>query len=49
MNDDHYVYDENKYRLVGKQSGKIYQIGDKVKIVVNSVDLLQYKIDFVFL
>lgn len=49
INDDHYKYEENKYRLIGKHNGKIYQIGDKVNIVVNNVDLIQYKIDFVFL
>ena len=49
MDDDHYKFEESKYRLVGKRTGKIYQIGDKVNIMVNGVDLVNYKIDFAFL
>ena len=32
MKDDRYIFDEEKYRIVGEHTKKIYNIGDKVKV-----------------
>ena len=47
LDDDYYVYDEKTYSLRGERSGKIYKIGDEVKVIVANVDVLSHKIDFV--
>jgi ribonuclease R len=46
MEDDHYVYDEEKHRIVGKRSKKMYQLGDKVRIEVKRADLPKKQLDF---
>ncbi|MCP2835061.1 S1 RNA-binding domain-containing protein, partial [Salmonella enterica] len=32
MKDDHYVFDEENYRIVGRRTGRIYSLGDPVMI-----------------
>lgn len=46
MNDDHYQFDESQYALVGKKSGKIYQLGDEVIVKVKNTDLVKKHLDF---
>lgn len=48
MQDDHYEYDEGTYELRGERAGKVYKLGQKVRIQVLDVDKLQRTIDFVF-
>jgi len=43
---DFYEFDEARYRLVGKRTRKIYQLGDKVRIRVKSANLDQRNIDY---
>ena len=43
---DYYDYDENKKILVGIKTGKIYKIGDKVKVVLEKSDPKLKQIDF---
>ncbi|MCW3078135.1 MAG: rnr [Bacteroidetes bacterium] len=45
---DQYFFDEENYRYVGKNSGKIYSLGDTVKIVVVSADLIKKQLNFNF-
>jgi len=53
MEDDFYVFNEKKLELVGQKNlpagrqGKIYRLGDRVKIKVKSVDLERKTIDYV--
>lgn len=47
LNDDFYDYEDTKYRLIGRRTNKIYALGDKVTIRVQSVDLQQREINFV--
>ncbi|WP_414480820.1 ribonuclease R [Caldicoprobacter sp.] len=47
MDDDYYVYDEKHYCLIGQRTGKIYRLGDAVRIRVVAVDLASRNIDFV--
>ena len=46
LDDDYYIYDEGRKELVGKHSGKIYKLGDKVRIEVVAADKETRKIDF---
>jgi ribonuclease R len=45
LGDDYYRYDEAGYRLVGRRQGKIYRLGDKVKVGVLRVDVEASEID----
>jgi ribonuclease R len=57
MEDDFYVFNEKKLELIGQKSrpksgsrqgsGRIYRLGDKVKIKVKEVDLERKTIDYV--
>lgn len=44
--DDYYLYDENNYELVGKDSGKKYLLGQKVVVKVKGVDRMIGTVDF---
>lgn len=46
MHDDYYVYDEEKYQLVGERTQKTYGLGDAVTVVADSVDCAMKTIDF---
>ena len=43
---DYYIFDELKHRLVGERSGKIYRLGDSMRVMVSRVDMDERKIDF---
>ena len=44
--DDYYIFDEQKYQLVGEESGRVFTLGQKVDIVVVSADKASGTIDF---
>ena len=46
MEDDFYIFDENRKTAIGETNSKIYKIGDKVKIVVIAADKELRRIDF---
>jgi ribonuclease R/exosome complex exonuclease DIS3/RRP44 len=43
---DYFTFDEGQHRIVGHNTGKIYQLGDEVNIVVKSADLANRRLDF---
>ena len=43
---DLYIYEEEKYRLVGEHTGTIYHFGDLVRVEVVSTDLVRREIEF---
>lgn len=45
LKDDYYYLDEENYRIIGRQSGNIYQLGDKVNVLVKDVDMEQRQLD----
>jgi ribonuclease R len=49
MQDDFYVFNEQKLELVGQKRKKKYRLGDKVKIKVKGVDLERKTIDYVLI
>ena len=46
MKDDYYIFNEKQYCLIGEHTGKIYRFGDKVRIVIERIDLDEREIDF---
>jgi ribonuclease R len=48
MEDDYYLFDEKQYTLRGRSRGKVYRLGDRVKVQVISVDPHEQQIDFAF-
>lgn len=45
---DQFYFDEDNFRYVGKNTGKIYALGDTVNITVKSADLIKKQLDFEF-
>ena len=43
---DYYDFDQVHHRLVGERSGRIYRLGDSIRVQVARVDLDERKIDF---
>lgn len=43
---DYYYYKEDTYEMVGRDSGKSYKLGERVKIRVDAVDMMTKTIDF---
>ena len=46
MPGDYYYLDEENFRVIGQESGRIIQLGDEVKVRVKGVDLLKRQMDF---
>ena len=46
LTDDFYAYDEKNMELKGTHSGKVYRLGESVKVLVNSTDEVLRTIDF---
>lgn len=46
MTDDYYHFHESSYSLVGERTGRVYRIGDPVRIKVSGVNIEERKIDF---
>ena len=46
MQDDYYIYDEEKHQVVGEAKKKVYSLGDEVTIRVYEVDKELHTIDF---
>ncbi len=44
--DDYYIYDERNHQIIGESSGRIFQLGDPMRIRVKNVDLEKKQIDF---
>jgi ribonuclease R len=48
LTDDFYYYDEDNYRYAGQRTGKVYRLGDAVRIQVKDIDLAKKQMNFVF-
>ena len=49
MDDDYYIYDEERYQMVGEHTKKVYKLGQKVIVEVVNADKIQRAIDFALL
>ena len=47
INNDYYKYDEERNILIGKRKGRVFAIGDKIRIKVASANKELLQIDFV--
>lgn len=47
LKDDYYMFDEVQHSLLGKRTGTVFRIGDKVRVKVSRVSVEQQQIDFV--
>ena len=46
LKDDHYMFDDSQYALIGKHSKNMYQLGDEVVVTVKNTDLVKKHLDF---
>ncbi|MGB8953794.1 MAG: hypothetical protein WCC10_00340, partial [Tumebacillaceae bacterium] len=46
MTDDYYNFNEKQYCLIGERTGRIFRIGDKVRIKVMNANKIEGTIDF---
>ena len=47
MKDDFYTYDEDNYCYVGKNTKKVFALGDKVLIEIKTADMIKKQLDFI--
>jgi ribonuclease R len=45
---DHFFFDEENYRYVGKNTNKTYALGDTVRIIVKDADLMKKQLTYAF-
>ncbi len=45
IDDDYYVHDESQYRLVGRRTHRVFQLGDQVQVGVLKVDKTKNEIE----
>ncbi len=45
--DDYYLFDEKRYSLRGRSRGKVYRLGDEIRVQVRGVDTEAHRIQFV--
>jgi len=45
---DHFIFDEDNYRYIGRNTNKIYALGDTVKIIVMEADLVKKQLTYAF-
>ena len=46
MPGDYYYLDEENFRVIGQESGRVLQLGDEVTVMVKDVNLLKRQMDF---
>jgi ribonuclease R len=45
---DSFYFDEDNYRYVGKNTGKVYALGDSVNIIIKHADLIKKQLEYAF-
>jgi ribonuclease R len=46
LTDDRYTYHENTREIIGQRSRKTYQLGQKIRVLVDRIDPVEKKIQF---
>jgi ribonuclease R len=46
LGDDFYVYEEKHHRLRGRSSGKIFRLGDSIRVQLKAIDEVRRRLDF---
>jgi ribonuclease R len=47
LDEDYYIYFDDKHCLIGENTGKVYRLGDEVQVQVVRVDLEKRRMDFI--
>lgn len=45
--DDYYVHEKSKYRVIGQNKGKVFQLGDEVHVKLTRADVDERQLDFI--
>ena len=48
MDDDYYEYDERRFAMVGRDTGKVYRPGTRVEVQVTAANIEKREIDLLF-
>ena len=43
---DYYYLDDDNFRVIGQETGRVITLGDEVRVVVKSVDLFKHRMEF---
>ncbi len=46
LGDDFYVYEQKQHRLRGRSSGRIYRLGDPLRVQLKGIDEVRRRLDF---
>jgi len=46
LTDDFYVYEQKEHRLRGRKQGKVYRLGDPMKVKLTGLDEVLRRVDF---
>ncbi|MBW2961566.1 ribonuclease R [Mesonia aestuariivivens] len=46
IKEDHFEFDQDNFAIVGRDSDKVYQLGDEVYVTVKNADLVKRHLDF---
>ncbi|WP_324720188.1 ribonuclease R [Salinimicrobium sp. HB62] len=46
IREDHFDFDPDQYAIIGRKTGKVYQLGDEVYVTVKNADLVKRHLDF---
>jgi ribonuclease R len=46
LGDDFYVYEEKQHRLRGRSSGKVFRLGDSIRVQLKAIDEVRRRLDF---
>src|SRR5580698_7632120 len=49
LTDDRYTYHENTREIIGQRSGRIFHLGEKIRVLVDRIDPVEKKIQFALL
>jgi ribonuclease R len=42
--DDYYEFDEHRHRLVGERTGRVWRLGDRIKVRLTRVDMDSFQV-----
>jgi ribonuclease R len=46
LGDDFYVYEEKQHRLRGRSSGRVFRLGDSIRVQLKAIDEVRRRLDF---
>ena len=49
LTDDYYLYDEKRWQLKGENTGKVYRLGDSVRVQIVRIHREMRRLDFILL